>query len=1455
METDRLAFTTQTFAGLNILHGCTLLIYSKTRELARKLRPEFSRCILANEIKDCPRIIEYYDDPEIPSIDVILLEYYDFTTLKALDFVNKRMKAPDTSKLSGIGTVILLPPQFNTKETLNQIEALGGANFILVMPCSTRKVLMAIMEAAMRNKSVDAAFSEIRSKNADKDSSKLMFSPIFVPEYGEDEGEGAGIVLKDDEDSNIDNESSKINDNEDDTSSAQKSRNKSHKGKGGGGGTSGANNKKANRDDDSTSSLMRAQDSVSDWTEASSALPDFVKEFRKTQAEVTFSHHHFVRKLQDKDGGAPVVRDEGDLKAKQVIDKSIMNTLSAISEGRIPLPESEKERKLEYDGSSATLPAADDDSVISEYSNISITANIKAAIRDYTEFESDIVTQNGGTESVKRKENIYTESGTSINQYPHMSNAYSISCNNLIDPRRRPKWGIGNNIQTLMNRKENVREFETSEAIRGIDSEVLPFITRPVPDLNVEHTVSGLDKKVVEHCWNIVHARQPQHSHQHAHSSQLKDHASLFSDPPDSMSVHQEGSILPDIHQSSTHTNNSLLHSHQSKQANSAGSTEAITSATSLAVASTKQASKNLASSIKAIEKAQKTITRIAKENPPDIRIIKILEVDFNCRPCNLSEREMLELGRQYEKEGDIDLAKASYARAGLHSREPQLSKIFIGVLLFKQNKFTASHIVFTDAIETLKRVSKGAYNVLDDFIAHYNRGVVSLRLGDDPAGIADLHQATLLCPQNLDARDTYALALRRVQRFNESISIIIENKKKRLEMEFEKANVTKSTTNSYSASGAHSSPQNGQITNNVNSDGINTGDEYQSQSSTMPVIQIQTQALPTQDSYNVSGSPSSIGGSRRRLVVRSVNASASNDEGVAVGIDDECNNSFKRRLLKAQVDRSKQGDVSADGGKSLHTFKIQNGYKLNLFESIFIKPTSLQAALATAPYMRKPEHLEVIVSCLRLIPFLRNLENSAFTELASKVEYRAVNTTGNIYAQGDPADAACFLLKGSIKINQEGQTGDSFIGVVRSYEAFGHIDVLFSRHSSLVNALLNRIDAKKFPSDTAISSIKRGNQGEMEGGNDGNGHRIGDMEPSTESVSLQESLDTDDYAKLNADREKYRALAPGMFATYASTGLCELLLVEFEVFDKILASITAKEFQSRLELIKACGLFTEWPIPEQIRLARMGQTRTYNAGETIEEQDTPSSYVYLIMKGMVRAVMRPNKSEIYGQILIDLKQKALAHDLKYVYHHKLRKGGKGKAASPKATGTTIPATASTTLNSNTNDMEGQEAYPPNWTISEIDRYELELEIQRYEALAQKAEADAAAALAQGDDDTSLGFGKAFADKMCEIKTLQWPMFFGEACILDLDEGLNKGSIIADTTTNVFCIHKSQLQTFRLKGLLEKMKIRAVKYPVNTVLAESLEKKEKWQKYREEVLETIPKTRWRKENSEQPFVL
>lgn len=60
---------------------------------------------------------------------------------------------------------------------------------------------------------------------------------------------------------------------------------------------------------------------------------------------------------------------------------------------------------------------------------------------------------------------------------------------------------------------------------------------------------------------------------------------------------------------------------------------------------------------------------------------------------------------------------------------------------------------------------------------------------------------------------------------------------------------------------------------------------------------------------------------------------------------------------------------------------------------------------------------------------------------------------------------------------------------------------------------------------------------------------------------------------------------------------------------------------------------------------------------------------------------------------------------------------------------------------------------------------------------------------------SSLGASQA------EITTLQWPMIFGEACVLDPEAGISRGSIIADTSVDVFVLHKKQIQTFQIDDL------------------------------------------------------
>ena len=50
-------------------------------------------------------------------------------------------------------------------------------------------------------------------------------------------------------------------------------------------------------------------------------------------------------------------------------------------------------------------------------------------------------------------------------------------------------------------------------------------------------------------------------------------------------------------------------------------------------------------------------------------------------------------------------------------------------------------------------------------------------------------------------------------------------------------------------------------------------------------------------------------------------------------------------------------------------------------------------------------------------------------------------------------------------------------------------------------------------------------------------------------------------------------------------------------------------------------------------------------------------------------------------------------------------------------------------------------------------------------------------------------------------------MIFGEACVLDPEAGISRGSIIADTSVDVFVLHKKQIQTFQIDdAFLERVK-------------------------------------------------
>ena len=145
---------------------------------------------------------------------------------------------------------------------------------------------------------------------------------------------------------------------------------------------------------------------------------------------------------------------------------------------------------------------------------------------------------------------------------------------------------------------------------------------------------------------------------------------------------------------------------------------------------------------------------------------------------------------------------------------------------------------------------------------------------------------------------------------------------------------------------------------------------------------------------------------------------------------------------------------VEQGGFDALNTFKSVNGYKVNLFDSFFIKPNNLQMAFGCRPKLRSKAHLDLIITTLRLFPFLRNVSEAILSKLSTVVEYRAVSSTSQLLTQNNPAEAAVLLLKGGIQMRMEKPYNmpameDVVLGNVAEMGIFGHIDVLFRDHQS----------------------------------------------------------------------------------------------------------------------------------------------------------------------------------------------------------------------------------------------------------------------------------------------------------------------------------------------------------------------------------------------------------------------
>ena len=1418
------------FQQLHTAHQSTLLVYARVdrndkeaaylRELSRKLRPEFSKVYVASQVRECFKLVRKHDgDENLPSIDIILADV-DSQSLKFLEAINKRPKQKETANLPLISTIMLLPEDAslaaesriglgpNTAERDAEvmrasIEAAGGANAILPHSATTKTILTTALELLSRRKGLEEAFRELKA--AKMKAAKYPYLPIFSSKNNQ--------TKNDDDDDDDDDDPLKFNES---SASTHRQRLKPVAGS-----------------DGSTVSVSE----LSDWTETQSMLPSCVNQNRERMST----------KMNILQTGSPVKVSVGDrlksqeLKERQVADRNIVKFIQsgrALSElagetaRMLQLAEQYQERL--QDG--ADELEADDKSAISHVTDVADAEVVGlppaegSPLQEPSAARSSILSKSAtspvctpGSPTGKSRKSMLSEAGEGLellsskkrNAAMHVARAAPKGIGAFLDPKLRPTWQGARPIHTAPH--DGTRRRMTDESLVSGAHEVVdlhPFIKREPPPTNLVHTVGGLNKAQAFEQWKIINSS----NHEEDHSETVSLESQLG-------------------HGSTTHMNTRLV-AYLEKQDKDRQKVSADNEAGQGVLSPRLEAGgrrRQMAVDPLVLTQATKTLKKMAREIAPDVQLNDLLPVVLTSGKVSVGDKDILDAGLKAESEGNFEVAISMYKRAGLHTAKPHLSKMFLAFIHYRMRKFMQALDYLTWAINSQEKIKHlSTFCAEEQFIAYFNRGLVNFRLGNDDKGILDMKCAIDLQPTHLKAKEVLSLALRRVTKYGESIDLskmnIIQRKEQEVE-EQERLAQLKAT------------------------------EEAHAKARKERQMKHQKQGRARGQSSSMIGEASAFGERSNRSRERSRDGSSSPVLGDDVRhassslasdyIDDKVlevycpvqdkqgHGSLKSRSLQRsrQVIEQEQ-NTSSMPGEALKTFKLTNGFPDNLYEGLFDRPSELQDAMMVAPELRSDEQLATIASKLRLFPFLWKCSDSTMLELCRCVEYRALQNRANLYHQNNRADGVCFLLRGSVQGKLESLelsgSGNKLISEILPREAIGHIDLLFDSGSlpapkEIFNSILKAKREKAAQVEKEFSNLNVGTATGVIAENKSN--------PSSKEMLETNSLDDfnnvlEEEDKRESDEETDideanlpRCLQNKMFVTYSMTGQCEMLICKKEDFNRLLYNDAYEELKRRISIVEGCRVFSDWSQEEKIRLARMGQVQVHHSGDVILKQGVKPQQISLIMKGMCKSYKYPNKSTVLETKLFEAKEKAARHDLKYTYHHKQRDQLSKGVLIP-------PAKASEKHKRNL-------AARTHVTVSEAIRYSLGIEIKHLEKeLAKAKEAERLQEEESSIDDIS----QSLSSTLSEIRTLQWPQLFGEACVLDPENGTTRGTIIADTTLEVLNIHKSQLQTFRIReNMLEKLKYRCVVYPEDEELLLQKERKAMWEVQRQDIVGNLSK--------------
>jgi len=1454
--------------------------------LAKKLRPEFEKIYVTSDFTEALNMISGARVRNSNLVDLIIADG-DLAAVRLVEAANARPLVLATSKLPVISTIILLD-NHNEVEIREELRKVGGCNYILekkhgeAVPYSTFAVMNAILDTLRRRRLVEYSYRDLR-ENVHKEYPHLaVFEDVQDTDLADNSmSHRSGSII-----------SPAAPGSPTGTTVAKE----------------GASAPKLTAKQMLEERIRKEEedneigcDELDDWTTSSSMHPSFVGLVRKGLSPTASP----PRETEGAGAGlgfpAPRTRDlQEEMVERRTTDAEAVRRLTA---------------------------------AIKERGNEPIRDNTSVVVDAY-EQSQEILQKHREDARAAMERNKKANADTTL---PLLQPAY---VEKVYNDQKRPQWGYGDGHERSM-----LAEVELKQ-----------FIPRPAVNLQFRQrlTVAGLDKKMVGGCWNMINGVPKTKSHRAGTSagnvsdlSPLVVHrshstvsgsvaaaaaaaaANAATFPPGSIS--EAGESLDGMDSLvSTVASSDGGRSRMSKRRTIIGDhdTSHCTFGGSNRPDHTQIVMPSLKQKIKAKKKGVRLLNKLAAHTPMEAQFCELLELDINMCAVSSRERDLLGHGKQAEKEKDYDQAIRYYERSTVTTKKPHVSLQFIGINLYTQKRYLEALRKFSEimALAVVGPLPHKHNDIVcvppsnyDLFVAHYNRGLVYFRLGDDTRGLKDMQKALEIKPHSVLAKEKLALAYRRMNKFDEAMGVtasIVQEKAEEKKRRAVAAAQTRHRDLIRATESLSTVPVDGEVESLLLESVVDEGGgEKEGDDGSVSTT---GSRVPGSTSSSVNTGVSPMGSRAKRGTERSVaptvnyavQAMLSRAQKVDVG--GKLVVSVKAKVAHRLQTGRVEGEDSSGGSilaMSLKDFKAMNGFKSDLAESIFVQPTDLQVALAHPPESRSVDHLETIASVLALVPSFQGAAPVVLRQVAACAEFRVFPAAAEVLAQNYPAACVGVVLRGEVQVRmemEEAALAASFqspnnliLEKITPVAAFGHIDMLFANPYLTKNILsdsygdqLNAQEAKAVierhnPNDqmgpdaspikvpepsvdrekhynielasddhslaSGVSFETAGKSGSGGGGGGGEGadgadsvasgdggggvdagyrvrgtsletgedmgakeRKFVDNMNSLEKAALMLGGDrswSDDEADAPDISESVGGCRPGIFMSYRVQPLTEVLFIPPDMFSRHLIPSVRSELMSRLETIKACKVFEGFSYRSHVQLARMGMTQYFCAGEMIIDQGATPNFLYIVTKGMCKAYKKPNKVDILNKNLDQLRQRAADHDTRYHFHHRLRHN-------------MVPAGD---INSVPHD-KGCGMYP---TQLELDRYKLELEIKKLEQTIFQMEMEPSD---DGSDVSSIDGGDdedGENGELEEISVIQWPMLFGEACVISPANGISAGRIVADTPCEIFAIHKLQLQTFRIHSdFVELVKNHAILYPNDAHLVGGLSKKKYWDEYK-----------------------